>query len=308
MNSNANKSLISDRAQRPNRIRWFFLLSKRIHWLFLLLNRLSTYSLLLLFSLIFLVPFFWLITTSFKTQTQLYKIPPEWIPNPWTLYSYVNLFVLVPMMGYLKNTVIVTVLGTLGSTLSSAVVGYGFARGRAPGLNWLFGLCLATMMLPAQVTMIPQYIIFSRLHWVDTLLPLWVPAWFASSAYNIFLFRQFFKAIPRDLDEAAMLDGASPLRIFWSIILPNSHAVFAIVAAFAIQYFWTDLFSAVIYLNSPENFTLARGLAGLAGGTRVSYVGEMMAASLMMTVPMLLVYFYAQRYIAEGIATTGRGG
>jgi multiple sugar transport system permease protein len=214
------------------------------------------------------------------------------------------MFELAPLLHYLKNTLLVSALGVTGTVLSSALVGYGFARLRAPGMRILFGLCLATLMLPSQVTMIPVYLLFSKLGWIDTHLPLWVPAWFGGGAWNIFLFRQFFAAIPRELEEAAMLDGAGRLTIFFRIILPNAKPALAVVTVFAIQGFWTDIFGPVIYLNSQENYTLALGVTTLIGA-QVTRFGPLMAASVMMTLPMIILYFFVQRYIAEGIVTTG---
>jgi multiple sugar transport system permease protein len=208
------------------------------------------------------------------------------------------------MTRYLLNTLKILALGVTGVVITSAMVGYGFARLRAPGLNILFGICLATLMLPSQVTMIPLFVMFSKIGWIDTHYPLWVPAWFGGGAWNIFLFRQFFSSIPRELEEAAMIDGASRFRTFWRIILPNSKAVIALVTVFTIQAFWSDIFNPVIYLNSQEKWTLALGVTSLIGA-QVTRFGPLMAASVLMTVPMILLYFLVQRYIQEGVVTTG---
>ncbi|HEU4326366.1 MAG TPA: carbohydrate ABC transporter permease [Roseiflexaceae bacterium] len=268
------------------------------------LRQTPTYLALLGFSLLFMLPFAWLLLSSVKRESQIFSWPPQWIPSPFWPQNYVQMFELVPMATYLLNTLKIVGLGVTGTVLTSALVGYGFARLRAPGLNILFGICLATLMLPSQVTMIPLFLLFSKLGWVDTHLPLWVPAWFGGGAWNIFLFRQFFSTIPRELEEAAMIDGAGRLGIFWRIILPNSKAVFAVVTIFAIQGFWTDVFNPVIYLNTRENYTLALGVTTLIGA-QVTYFGPLMAASVMMTVPMIALYFVAQRYIAEGLVTSG---
>lgn len=266
-----------------------------------------TYAVLAAFSAVFLVPFIWLVLNSLKQESQIFAWPPRWLPDPLWPRNYVQMFELVPMATYLLNTLKVMTLGVTGVVLSSALVGYGFARLRAPGLNILFGLCLATLMLPAQVTMIPHFLMFSWLGWIDTHLPLWVPAWFGGGAWNIFLFRQFFASIPRELEEAAMIDGASRLGIFWRIVVPNAKAVFAVVTIFSIQGFWTDIFSPVIYLNTRENFTLAVGVTTLIGAT-VTRWGPLMAALVLMTAPMILLYFFVQRYIAEGVVTSGVKG
>lgn len=268
------------------------------------LRRAPAYLALVGLSTLFLLPFVWLLLSSFKRESQIFSWPPQWLPSPFWPQNYVEMFQLVPMTTYLLNTLKVVGLGVTGAVLTSALVGYGFARLRAPGLNLLFGVCLATLMLPSQVTMIPLFVLFSRLGWVDTHLPLWVPAWFGGGAWNIFLFRQFFSSIPRELEEAAMIDGAGRLSIFWRIILPNAKAVFAVVTVFAIQGFWTDVFNPVIYLNTREHYTLALGVTTLIGA-QVTHFGPLMAASVLMTLPMIGLYFLAQRFIAEGLVTSG---
>lgn len=268
------------------------------------LRRAPIYLALSGLSVLFLLPFVWLLLSSFKRESQIFTWPPQWLPAPFWPQNYVEMFQLVPLATYLLNTLKVVGLGVTGAVLTSALVGYGFARLRAPGLNLLFGICLATLMLPSQVTMIPLFVLFSRLGWVDTHLPLWVPAWFGGGAWNIFLFRQFFSSIPRELEEAAMIDGASRLSIFWRIILPNAKAVFAVVTVFAIQGFWTDVFNPVIYLNTREHYTLAIGVTTLIGA-QVTHFGPLMAASVLMTLPMIGLYFLAQRFIAEGLVTSG---
>ena len=262
------------------------------------------YLILTLFSIVFMIPAVWLILTSFKQESQMFAFPPTWIPDPFYPQNYVQMFELVPMLGYLRNTLKILVLGVTGVVITSAMVGYGFARLRAPGLNILFGICLATLMLPSQVTMIPLFVGFSKLNWIDTHYPLWVPAWFGGGAWNIFLFRQFFSSIPKELEEAAQIDGAGRFRTFWTIILPNSKAVLAIVTVFCIQGFWTDIFNPVIYLNTREKWTLALGVTSLIGA-QVTRFGPLMAASVLMTVPMIVLYFMVQRYIQQGVVTSG---
>ena len=183
------------------------------------------YIVLALFSVLFLIPFVWLLLSSFKLESQIFSWPPSWIPDPFFPQNYLLMFDLVPMGVYLLNTLKVALLGVTGVVITSALCGYGFARLRAPGLNILFGICLATMMLPSQVTIIPLFLVFSKIGWIDTHFPLWVPAWFGGGAWNIFLFRQFFSSIPKELEEAGMLDGANRFTIFWRLVIPNSKAV-----------------------------------------------------------------------------------
>jgi multiple sugar transport system permease protein len=268
------------------------------------LSKAAIYIVLITFSIVFLIPAIWLILTSLKQESQMFAWPPQWIPNPFWPRNYVQMFELVPMTRYLLNTLKILAFGVTGVVITSSLVGYGFARLRAPGLNILFGICLATLMLPSQVTMIPLFVMFSKIGWIDTHYPLWVPAWFGGGAWNIFLFRQFFASIPRELEEAAMIDGASRFRTFWRIIVPNSKAVFALVTVFTIQGFWTDIFNPVIYLNSQEKWTIALGVTSLIGA-QVTRFGPLMAASVLMTVPMIVLYFLVQRYIQEGVVTTG---
>jgi multiple sugar transport system permease protein len=268
------------------------------------LRKAPIYIVLTAFSIVFMIPAVWLILTSFKQESQMFAWPPQWIPRPFFPRNYVQMFELVPMAQYLLNTLKILALGVTGVVITSALVGYGFARLRAPGLNILFGICLATLMLPSQVTMIPLFVMFSKIGWIDTHYPLWVPAWFGGGAWNIFLFRQFFSSIPRELEEAAMIDGAGRFRTFWRIVLPNSKAVIALVTVFTIQAFWTDIFNPVIYLNTREKWTIALGVTSLIGA-QVTRFGPLMAASVLMTVPMILLYFFVQRYIQEGVVTTG---
>lgn len=269
-----------------------------------LLNRTSIYALLTVFSTLFMIPFVWLVLSSLKQEAQIFTWPPQWIPRPFWPRNYVRMFELVPMARYLVNTLKVELLAVSGTAITSTLVGYGFARLRAPGMGVLFGLCLATLMLPSHVTMIPVFLTFSKLHWIDTLLPLWVPSWFGGGAFNIFLVRQFITAIPRELEEAAMVDGASRLTIFSRIVLPISKPVITVVTIFAIQYHWTDIFWPVIYLNSRSNYTLALGVTTLQGAL-VSQMGPLMAASVLMVVPMIGTYFFVQRYITEGMVLSG---
>jgi multiple sugar transport system permease protein len=268
------------------------------------LRKAPIYIVLAAFSIVFLTPAVWLILTSLKQESQMFAWPPQWIPKPFWPRNYVQMFELVPMMRYLLNTLKILALGVTGVVITSAMVGYGFARLRAPGLNILFGICLATLMLPSQVTMIPLFVMFSKIGWIDTHYPLWVPSWFGGGAWNIFLFRQFFSSIPRELEEAAMIDGASRFHTFWRIMLPNSKAVIALVTVFTIQAFWTDIFNPVIYLNTQEKWTIALGVTSLIGA-QVTRFGPLMAASVLMTVPMIVLYFLVQRYIQEGVVTTG---
>ena len=211
-----------------------------------------------------------------------------------------------PFARYALNTLIIVVFGTIGTLLSCTLVAYGFARFRAPGMNWLFLLLLATVMLPPQVTLIPTFILFTRIHWYDTLYPLIVPTFFAN-AWDVFLLRQFFMSLPRELDEAAIIDGCSYWCILWKIIVPQSFPALATVAIFTMLYAWNDFYEPLIYLQSPEHWTLALGLQGF----NALYAKQghlLMAASLMMVVPPVLIFFFAQRLFIQGVVVSGIKG
>ncbi len=207
---------------------------------------------------------------------------------------------------YLKNTLIIVLLSLIGTLLSSSVVAYGFARLRFPGKNVLFIILLSTMMLPAAVTLIPQFLIFRWLGWIDTLRPLWVPAFFGT-AFNIFLLRQFFLGIPMELEDAAKIDGCSYLRTFWTVMLPQIRPALAVVAIWTFMGAWNNFMQPLIYINSPENMPISYALQ-LFQGDRLAEPGLLMAFATMSMLPVLLVFFFAQRYFIEGVTLSGLGG
>jgi multiple sugar transport system permease protein len=253
-----------------------------------------------------LVPFYMMVMLSLKT-------PAEIAQSPWTLPkspqwgNYVQAFLIpgteVTFATFFKNTLIIATLSTLGTTFSSSLVAYGFARLRFPGRDQLFILLLATMMLPGIVTLIPSYIGFTYLHWIDTLYPLIVPSFFAG-AFNVFLLRQFFMTLPRELDEAARIDGASYFDIYWKVLMPLCKPALITVALFAFIYSWKDLMAPLIYLNSVENQTLELGLRTFSTlhGTDWQFL---MAGSVFVLVPLLVLFFLGQRYFIKGIVMTG---
>ncbi len=270
------------------------------------LGHLLLHLLLIALGISFLAPAAWLIVTSLKVSGTEFAFPPQWIPKPamWSNYK-AALFDVVPFMSYFKNTVIITVGATVGDVIMSAVAAYSFARLRWPGRNILFMLTLATLMLPNIVTVIPTFLLMRYLHWIDTYYPLIVPSWAGGSAFSIFLMRQFFMSIPLELDEAAKMDGANPLRIFRSIILPLSGTVITTVAIFDVLNNWNDLFNPLIYINSESKYTMALGLTQYAVGHNGTFYNYQMAASAVMTLPVIVLFFFAQRYFMRGIVTTG---
>lgn len=257
-------------------------------------------------SLIMLFPLAWMISTSLKPDDQLFRWPPVWIPSPVRWDNYTRALHAAPFATYTFNTVFITAMSMVGTLMSCAFSAYGFARLRAPGRNFLFGLLIATMMLPGVVTLIPVFVMFARLAWIDTWLPLIVPAFFGN-AFFIFLLRQFFMTIPRELEDAARIDGCNSFRIWWSIFLPLSRPALATVAIFHFMGAWSDFIGPLIYLNTDAKKTLALGLTVFLG-VHGSEWSMLMAASVLVTLPMILVFFFFQRYFIQGIVTTGLSG
>jgi multiple sugar transport system permease protein len=258
--------------------------------------------------LIILFPLAWMISTSLKTKAEVAKFPPVWIPNIPQWNNYVTALTGQNRFDiYFKNTMIYALGAMIGETISCAMVGYGFARLRAPGKNALFILVLATMMLPGTVTLIPQYVIFANLGWIDTWLPLLVPRFFGS-AYLIFMLRQFFKGLPKDYEEAALIDGASYLGIWWRIILPLSLPALGAVAIMSFMFHYQDFFGPLIYLTSQNNYPMSLGLQQFRapfGGTAFHLL---MAASVVTIIPPVILFFIAQRYFIQGIVVSGVKG
>lgn len=255
----------------------------------------------------FVIPYYWMVSTSLKKTGDEFAYPPVWIPNPAIPHNYVDTWALLPFALWLWNTVVIVGLNMLGAIITASMAGYGFARLRFPLRGPLFTLCLATMMLPSIVTLIPKFILFTNLGWVNTNLPLWVPAWFGGGAFFIFLCRQFFLGIPYELDEAARIDGASSWRIWSQIIMPLSKPVIATMAIFAFQASWNEFLEPLIYLPDRDKMTLAVGLRTMYGLYQTNW-NYLMAASTLMTIPIIVIFFLAQRHFIRGIVTTGLAG
>lgn len=270
-------------------------------------RRTILYGVMIALSAIFLIPLAWLVSTSLKPQGQVFEYPPVWIPNPLRWANFSEALTRAPLLTWLTNTGIITGFAVLGNAFTSSVVAFGFARLRFPGRNGLFILLLSTMMLPDIVMMIPQFILFRALGWVDTFLPLIVPPFLGGGAFNIFLVRQFYLTIPLDFDEAARIDGASNLKIWWHIILPLSKPVLTAVAIFSFVYHWNDFLNPLIYLQSELNKTLALGLRAFVSPTDASW-NISMAASMFLVVPVMVIFFIGQRYFVRGVVMTGIHG
>ncbi|MFN3651688.1 MAG: carbohydrate ABC transporter permease [Armatimonadota bacterium] len=265
-----------------------------------------THAALLTLSCIFLIPLYWMVSTSVKTDVQLQALPPVWIPSPPTGEHYQKALSSMAFFRMLGNTLIVAGLTVLGTVISCSLVAYSLAMTRWKGRDWLFYLLLATMMLPAQVTMVPLFVLFTRMGWVDTFAPLTVPHFFGS-AFSIFLMRQFFLGIPRDLSEAARIDGCGLWGIYARIVMPLSKPVIATVALFAFLAAWNDYLGPLIYLASEENFTLSIGLA-MFNSQYGTFPGRLMAVSTVMTIPILVLFFLTQRTFIQGMSTSGIKG
>jgi len=273
-----------------------------------LAERLLFLALLLFFTFIFMAPFLWLISASLKVRSDVFNT--ELIPNPIAWENYARVWQAVPMLTWFRNSFVVGVLAALAVMVSSAMVAFGFSYFRFRGRDFLFGLVLATMMLPGAVTMIPVFLIWDRLGMVNTLVPLWAGNLFGSAFY-IFLLRQFFLTLPRELFEAARVDGANYWQMFSRIALPLVSTALIVVFIFEFKASWTDLMRPLIYLQNTALYTLPRGLKAVLD--QFGQGGEMqweivLAASVLVTLPMLIIFFLGQRYFIEGIATTGIKG
>jgi ABC-type glycerol-3-phosphate transport system permease component len=267
------------------------------------LQRLSlwwTYAVLLILTVIMFGPFLWLISSSLKTVTQYFAVPMQWIPNPAMWSNYVEVFVQYNFLRYILNSVWLATYCMIVTTISSAFVAYGFARFRFPGRDVLFILVLATMMLPSQITSIALYTTFRTLGWIDSYLPMMVPRLFGDP-FTIFLFRQFFLGLPRELDEAARIDGCGSLRIWWNVILPQSKPVLIVAAVFAFLGSWRDSWNPLIYLSSNELRTVPLGLLFFSNPYK-PIDPQLMAATLVALVVPILLYVVGQRYIDRGVA------
>jgi ABC-type glycerol-3-phosphate transport system permease component len=260
-----------------------------------------------------MIPFAWTVFSSLKTPAELFLYPPTWLPATPQPQNYAQVFTLVPYGLWLWNSTFVALLATFGSVISAALVGYSFARFRYPGRDLLFIITLSTMMLPIEVTLIPLYLLFAKIGWLDSYKPLIVPNFFGGGAFLIFLMRQFFMTIPMDLDEAARIDGAGYLRIFLQILMPLSIPALATAAILTFMGEWNSFIYPFIFLNTKTMYTVAVGIRYFQQVAGVADAMEhkehlLMAASVMMTAPIILIFFVAQRYFVRGIVMSGIKG
>ncbi|HZR42142.1 MAG TPA: carbohydrate ABC transporter permease [Ktedonobacteraceae bacterium] len=263
-------------------------------------SRAVIYILLIVLALIFLAPLLWMLSTALKTEGDVSLFPPIIVSNPPQWFNFVTALSKVPIPQYMLNTVAYCAITIVGDLLSSSLVAYAFAHVRFRYREIVFILVLATMMIPYQVMIIPQFLLFRSLGWIDTYLPLIVPTFFGSP-FLIFLLRQSFRMLPRELVEAAKLDGANHLVIWSRIILPLSKPALAAVAIFSFMYHWNDLIGPLIYLNTNEEYPISLGLAQYTAAFGATQWNMLMAASLVALIPCILVFFFSQRYMVQGI-------
>jgi multiple sugar transport system permease protein len=268
------------------------------------LSEIITFAVLVLVSVVLILPVVIMITTALKSDSELLAYPPALIPAKPMFSNFAVVFTKVKLFTYIKNSLFVSGLTVVGTVFSSAFVAFGFSRYRAPGKNVLFMLLIATLMIPYPVTMVPQFVLFQKLGWVDKYLPLIAPAFFGS-AYMIFLLKQFFSSLTDELFEAARIDGCSEFRSFISIAFPLCMPALATVAIFSFLWSWDDLLGPVIYLNSMDKYTLPVALAGLKSQYKVVPWNTLMASACIAVVPAVALFFFCQRYFVEGIVLTG---
>ena len=254
-------------------------------------------------SIVILMPLAWMISTSLKPLSHVFRFPPEFIPQRIVWSNYPDALTQLPFDIYFRNTMFIVFWTVLGEVIISSIVAYAFSRLRWKGRNALFIVVLATMMLPRQVTLIPDFLIFKHLGMIDTFWPLILPSWFGNPFY-IFLLRQYFLTHSRELDQAAVIDGCSRFGVFWRITMPMSKPVLAAVAIFSFQYHWNDFFRPLIFLFSKENRTLALGLQFFQGTYGTEW-NSLMAVSLVVMLPLIIVFFFTQRIFIQGVVFTG---
>jgi multiple sugar transport system permease protein len=273
-----------------------------------LLSNTAVYAVLIFGAFVSLIPLLWTVSTAFKIPAQTFVDPPVWVPNPIVLDNFVKVFTRLPFARFFWNTTIITLANILGTLLSCSLVAFAFGRLRWFGRDLWFIVLISTMLIPSQVTMIPVFILFHKLHWVNTFKPLIVPAFLAggaAGAFNIFLMRQFILGIPPELDEAAKLDGCGYFRIFALIIMPLIKPVLGAVAIFTFMDHWNEFMTPLIYLNNEESFTLAIGLRYFIREYSQIDWNQLMAASLLTLLPCVLIFFFTQKYFIKGINLGG---
>lgn len=267
------------------------------------ISKIISHSILIIGAFIMIVPFIWMLSTSFKAPGKTFVYPPEWIPRPFVWQNYVEMWQALPFSQFFLNSIKISTLSTIGQLLTCSMGAFAFSILKFKGRDFLFLLLIATLMIPYQVTLIPTFILFSKIGWVGTHLPLWVPA-FWGGAFGTFLLRQFYLTIPIDLAESARIDGANIFQIFTHIYLPLSKPAMATLGIFTFMWSWNDLLNPLIYVSELKQLTLTVGLSFFQN----QYGGKwtlMMAGAVVSILPILLIFFFAQKYFIQGIAMTG---
>ena len=268
------------------------------------------YFFLCLVAVIFLMPLFWMVITSLKTADQTYNHPELIMPHPWTFENFVNIFTETPMLVFIKNSVIVTVLCVIGAVISTSLVAYAFGRLHWFGRDALFVLLLTAMMIPVQATMIPVFIVFQKLGMVNTFAPLILPSWFAASAkgaFFVFMQRQFIMSIPFDIDESARIDGCGYFKIYSHMIVPLLKPALSAVAVFSFMDNWNNFLGALIYLNKESKFTLPIGIQYFQTQEFTDW-NRLMSAALVSIIPCIIIFFFSQKYLVKGVTLSGSKG
>lgn len=270
------------------------------------LGSVSGYAVLSVLALVFLIPLYWMFSTALKTPKQTFAIPPEWVPDPARWENFSDVFEEVPFARFYVNTIYLVFMNVIGQLFAVTLVAYGFARLRFPGRSFLFLLMLSTLMIPYQVTLVPRFIMFSKLGLINSYLPLILPS-FTGSPFLIFLVRQYMMSIPYDLDEAAYMDGANRFQVFWHIIIPLTRPALVLVTVFTFIDVWNDFLQPLIYLTDPDKFTVSLGLSFFQGARETNW-NLLMAASVLAMLPPLWLFFFAQRKLIGGISIEGLKG
>ena len=270
------------------------------------LTRFLLYAAVCSLGFLYVMPFVWMLSTAVKPGYEVYVLPPIWIPSQFNWENFWIPWQNLPFHLFYRNTIIVTVTSIVGVVLSSSIVAFAFARMRFRGREFMFALVLSTIILPSQVTLIPQFLIFTKLGWINTLWPLIVPYWFGTP-FNIFLIRQYMMTLPLEIDDAARIDGAGWFQLYWRIVLPMCGPALGVVAIFSFNFHWNDYLHPLIYLNEYKNFTVSLGLP-LLNSRYIVDIQQTMAQTVIAILPVMLVFFFAQRYYIQGIVVTGVKG
>lgn len=272
-----------------------------------ILKKAVIYVLLLAGSVLCLMPLFWMIRSSLMTNVEIFMVPIHWLPKKAQWENYQDVFTTLPFLKYYANSLKLVIFVVSGAVITSSLCAYGLSRVNWQGKNLVFTCIMGSMMLPVAVTIIPTFLMFRRIGLTNSLVPLIIPAWLGGGAFYIFLLRQFFLSIPRDMDEAAYIDGANHFQIYSRIILPLTKPALVVVGMFAFMNTWNDFLGPLIYLNSDDKYTVALGLQLFIGSYRAEWQ-LMMAAACLVVIPAIIVFMLGQRYLIEGITMTGVKG